>query len=396
MRRHPYFLPLSAAIVSVLAAAQPATAQLQLFDRSCNALQLVNQQARLEQLPQEDREYYEGTTVGFEQQVKTLFEESAALEEQYKDVVLQNLTIVLNSRTDLAVLADDYHDEILQEHPDLEWLLQQDDPQARDFYNLQLLSRLQQLAEFNDVLGERLASDPEHDRVLAAALRKQTNEYHELERQQHEARLRMTSQDNYNQWVADTAESFLNQQGFSSTNTSIVLDTPAYQQLVGTLAAVGAAAGSPLNESGHEAAAAEVQRCFVVEGCFGATDAVAGSENVVEATQMMKTTVQHLDSQLLEVSLDLQHLQYLLGEPRERAKSMTDTGRQLSAETAKTTFSAVQNYNKVQKSYDRIAQIEVLALPSQTEPTSGVKQWVNDFAESTKEAVGQIIVKYLY
>ena len=339
------------------------------FDRSCNALQLVQQTTRMMRLPEGERYRYEGTINAFDREMNRLFDESRTEAREFDKVRNGHVERVIQARQDLV---EKYQRLVLREQPDL----------TRAEAEQEIWVRLMSDPEFTMELQRRLIRDPSYDSIAAAVVRKQSGDYHELERRQHEALQKIPPpRAEYERKVAETAQALRQQNPAPRGSTPVgagIGQSFAFQELLTTVSAGRIAARASLSQEGMDFAVAQSRLVFE-----------RPADPVVDVTESLKGAVRGIESLRLRATLNYQHAVHFLPAPSQRQAFLRNTGRELPRAIVEMVSNASQTRVKIREAARHLDTIEV---PSPTPPAaSSTRQtWMQTVVEKVKKTVKKV------
>ena len=326
-------------------AASPAVA----FDRSCNALQLVQQRTRIAVLPAGEQQRYQGTVERFDREMRALFDRTREQARELEAAQNKHAEAVFQARPDLVRKAQE---EVLRANPELAR------PGAEAQLNLALVQKIYADPEFNRQLQRRLHADRGFDSTAASVLRTQTDAYHDLEKRQYEALLKVPPpQSEYERKAA----------GASS----------AFRDLMVSVAGAQAGARASLKQAGFEYAAAEIRKPFDTSG-----------NEVVVAAESVRGAMRSLESVRLRSELDLQHADAYVAPAATRGRESSDRSRELPKAVAETVARAIRDRVGAESGYRSLSKIVVPPPPPAAAPPEQQQSWGSKVKETVDGVVG--------
>lgn len=368
-----------------------------LFDRSCNALQHVQQENRLRSMENAGvvgAEQYRQALMQFRVEMDTLFEKSSKLEQQFNTRRNQQIEALINARQDLV---DRYRDVYALQHPDLVSRIQQGDQRADQEFRSAVLQQLLQDTEFSRLLRTRMEQDEEGNRLRVEAFKLQLGEFHDIESRQAKNRMLAPPDPSAQAVLAKQTREFVSRQGYQLALQQALIQNRALGDLMTVMAAAQRGSQGALEDRHLDGAAAELRSKF---------DSPVANEQValpnvspVLGTPVTRETLRELEAARLRSQLDFSHItQQVLPAAGERREAMRDTSRPLTAPTAEATGIALQRYTTtVRNGYERLNRYQSPpppSMPSSGEiPASKLAKWAEKSAASLENAAKK--VKYI-
>lgn len=366
-----------------------------LFDRSCNAVQHVQQQARLiqmESVKAPGTEEYRQTLAGFKAEMNTLFKRSETLEKRYNDIRNKLESELIEERQDLV---DKYRESVARERPDLVERAQQGDSDAdREFRNA-LLEALEKDLEFGAELRERIEQDRETSQIATDAFKLQVNEFHALEVKMAINRWKAPPDPASQEVLKQKTVTFVGRQGYESRLQEAVLQSRAMTDLMTVKSAIQSGLAASL-ESQEESGAMALRDRYDTP----VPDADTNLADVprVLATPVAREVLGKLEAGRLQTELDLIHVsQHSPADAKERGVTMRNPEKPLAKPVAETVGAALERHRIVKEGYERLSKFKEPPPPkisdSAEQAPSKVKEWAVKVATSLEKAA--IRTKYV-
>lgn len=365
-------------------------ADVPLFDRSCNALQHVHQEARLKQMESVNApgtKEYRRAVAAFKVEMNTLFKQSEQFEEQYNGIRNKLASAILEERTDLV---NKYRDSIMSERPDLVERARRGDTTADQEFRNAVLAAIEKDLEFGNELRRRMDQDSEASQIKANAFRLQVNEFHELEVKMAMNRWKAPPDSASQQMLTRNTETFVRQQGYESSLQENVLKSRAMTDLMTVKNAIQKGLAASL-EVQNESGAMALRDRYDTPVPDASTDLADVAP--VLATPVARGVLRHLEAERLQTELDLYHVgQHAPVEAKERGATMRNPDKPIAAPIAETVGAALERHRRVREGYERLSKFkeppppELSPAPSPEPQATKIKEWAVQVANSVEKA----------
>lgn len=366
-------------------------ADVVLFDRSCNAVQHVQQQARLKQMEavnaQGTKEYRQ-TLAKFKYEMDALFAKSERMEQQYNEIRNAVVLGLVQERQDLI---DKHKQSVAAQRPDLVAAAQNGDAAADLEFRNEVLKALDKDSEFQAELRRRMDQQPEAGQIVADAFKLQVNQFHDLEVEMAINRWKAPPDAASQQLMKQKTVDFVGRQ-YESRLQQTVLQSRAMMDLMTVKNAIQSGLNASL-EVQNESGAMALRDRYDTPVPDATTD-LADVPPVV-ATPVTREVLGRLEASRLQSELDFIHLtKHIPEEPKKRNDQMRDPEKPLAAPIAETTGAALERHRRVREGYERLSKFKEPPPPdlsasrgSSPEPeVTKVKEWVTKVATSLEKA----------
>lgn len=384
------FVSLVTAIALVLTGTRVVRAEVPLFDRSCNALQHVQQEARLKQMENANApgaKEYRKAVADFKVEMHALFKQSEKLEEQYNTIRTRLASEILQERTDLVAK---YREQVASQRTDLVERARSGDATAdRDFSNA-VLAAIEKDLEFGNELRRRVDQDNEAGAIKADAFKLQVNQFHELEVKMAMNRWKAPPDATSQRMLRNNTTAFVREQGYESVVQVTVFKSRAMTDLMTVKSAIQSGMNASL-EIQNEAGAMSLRDRYDTP----VPDATVGLVDVapVLATPIARGVMRQLEAERLQTVLDLHHVgQHAPGEAKERGLTVRDPEKPIAAPIAETVGAALERHRRVREGYQRLSKFKE-PPPPETSPSpepktqaTKVKEWATEVATNLEKA----------
>lgn len=366
------------------------SAEVPLFDRSCNALQHVQQEARLKQMENVNApgaQEYRKAVADFKVEMNTLFKRSEKLEEQYNTIRNKLASEILAERSDLVTK---YRDLIASQRSDLVERARSGDATADQDFRNAVLAAIEKDLEFGNELRKRIDQDHEASEIKADAFKLQVNQFHELEVKMAINRWKAPPDATSQQMLTRNTTAFVGEQGYESATQEAVLKSRAMTDLMTVKSAIQRGLNASLEIQNESGAMALRDRY----------DTPVADERVdlpevapVLATPTARGVLRELEAERLQTTLDLYHVgQHAPEEAKERGATMRDPEKPIAAPIAETVGAALERHRRVREGYQRLSDFKEPPPPenspspeSETQATK-VKEWATQVAANLEKA----------
>ncbi len=366
------------------------SAEVPLFDRSCNALQHVQQEARLKQMENVNApgaNEYRKAVSDFKVEMNALFKRSEKLEEQYNTIRNKLASEILEQRTDLVAR---YRDLIKSERPDLVERARSGDSTADQDFRQAVLAAIEKDLEFGNELRKRIDQDHEARQIKADAFKLQVNQFHELEVKMAINRWKAPPDAASQQMLKENTAAFIREQGYESGVQQAVFKSRAMTDLMTVKSAIERGMNASLEIQNESGAMALRDRY----------DTPVADERVelpdvapVLATPIARGVLRQLEAERLQTVLDLYHVgQHAPGEAKERGATVRDPENPIAAPIAETVGAALERHRRVREGYQRLSNfkepqpLEASPSPEPQAQETRVKEWATQMANNLEKA----------
>ena len=380
-------------IALLLMGAPVMRADVPLFDRSCNALQHVQQEARLKQMENVNapgaREYRKAVA-DFKVEMHALFKQSEKLEERYNTVRTKLASEILQERTDMVAK---YRELIVSERPDLVARARNGDTTADREFSSAVLAAIEKDLEFGNELRRRMDQDNEASELKADAFKLQVNQFHELEVKMAINRWKAPPDATSQRMLTRNTNAFVREQGYESRVQEAVLKSRAMADLMTVKSAIQSGMNASL-EIQNEAGAMALRDRYDTP----VPDARVDLSDVapVLATPVARGVMRQLEAERLQTALDLHHVsQHAPGEAKERGSTMHDPEKPIAAPIAEAVGAALERHRRVREGYQRLSKFkeppppETSSSPEPEAQATKVKEWATQVATTIEKAAAR-------
>jgi len=384
------FASLVTAIALFLMGAPVMRADVPLFDRSCNALQHVQQEARLKQMENVNApgaQEYRKAVADFKVEMHALFKQSEKLEERYNTIRTRLASEILQERTDLVAK---YRDLIASQRPDLVARARSGDATADRDFSSAMLAAIEKDLEFGNELRKRTDQDNEASELKADAFKLQVDQFHELEVKMAINRWKAPPDATSQQMLMRNTTAFVREQGYESRVQEAVFKSRAMTDLMTVKSAIQSGMNASL-EIQNEAGAMALRDRYDTPVPDASVELVDVAP--VLATPVARGVLRQLEAERLQTVLDFHHVgQHVPGEAKERGTTMRDPQKPIAAPIAETVGAALERHRRVREGYQRLSKIKEPPLP-ETSPSpepeaqaTKVKEWATQVATTIEKA----------
>lgn len=361
-----------------------------LFDRSCNALQHVQQEARLKQMENANapgaREYRKAVA-DFKVEMHALFKQSEKLEEQYNTIRTRLASEILKERTDLVTK---YRDLVASERADLVERARSGDATADQEFSAAVLAAIEKDLEFGNELRRRMDHDSEASAIKADAFKLQVNQFHELEVKMAINRWKAPPDATSQRILRGNTTAFVREQGYQSRVQETVLKSRAMMDLMTVKSAIQSGMNASL-EIQNEAGAMSLRDRYDTPVPDASVELADVSP--VLATPVARGVLRQFEAERLQTALDLHHVsQHVPEEAKERGATMRDPEKPIAAPIAETVGAALERHRRVREGYERLSKFkeppppETSSSPEPREQAAKVKEWAMQVATNVEKA----------
>jgi hypothetical protein len=390
MRAPFYFVVVTSALLVI-----HSTAALS-YDRSCNALQVVQQELRLSRLPQDKQQRYRSTMQEFQRKTDQLFSDTRKSDRELSIITNRHVIALASARGDLQQKAVN---KILGDFPEL------GAPENRSRLQTLAFSALMADPIFVRALQHQLINDANYDHLAASNLRTQVDAFHDLEVDQNIFAMKIPPpQAEYQRKVDVSARADLNQAkgifgvpvvpagvavapgeplssgGLSSRSAAAPQNTlqqnveqsTVFRELVSAEKAARVGAVASLRQEKMEFAASQSEKVFDTPG-----------DPVVVVTESLRNVERQLESTRLRANLDFMHLPNYLPGPEDRESFIRRNDLELPRALAETAGRASQERVNVREGYRRL--LEEVPVPVESKPSPAT--WTQAVVDAVREKV---------
>lgn len=371
-----------------LMGAPSVSADVMLFDRSCNAVQHVQQEARLKQMEGVNApgaQEYRQALAGFKVEMNKLFKQSEKLETRYNEIRNKLESALIEERKDLV---DKYRESVMRELPDLVERARQGDPTADTEFRNAVFAALEKDLEFGAELRQRIDQNQEASQIATEAFKLQVNQFHALEVKMAINRWKAPPDPASQELLKQKTVDFVGRQGYESHLQQTVLKSRAMTDLMTVKNAIQSGLNASLeiqNESG-----AMALRDRYDSPVPDATTNVGDVPPVV-GTPVTREVLATLEARRLQSELDFVHVgENSPRDAKERGATMRNPEKPLAAPIAETVGAALERHRLVREGYERLSKFKEPPPPEtskspEPEPAK-VKEWAVKVATSLEKA----------